>query len=37
MITIIKNSTYKDSLQYNPLTKVYYTIGNDSVNIKLDV
>ena len=37
IITIIKDSTYKDSLQYNPLTKVYYTIGKDSVNIKLDV
>lgn len=37
IITIIKDSTYKDSLWYNPLTKVYYTIGKDSVNIKLDV
>ena len=37
IITIIKDSTYKDSLQCNPLTKVYYTIGKDSVNIKLDV
>ena len=37
IITIIKDSTYKDSLQYNPLTKVYYTISKDSVNIKLDV
>ena len=37
IITIIKDSTYKDSLQYNLLTKVYYTIGKDSVNIKLDV
>lgn len=37
IITILKDSTYKDSLQYNPLTKVYYTIGKDSVNIKLDV
>ena len=37
IITIIKGSTYKDSLQYNPLTKVYYTISKDSVNIKLDV
>ena len=35
--TILKDSTYKDSLQYNNLTKVYYTIGKDSVNIKLDV
>ena len=37
IITIIKDSTYKDSLQYNHLTKVYYTIGKDSVNIKLDI
>ena len=37
IITIIKDSTYKDSLQFNPLTKVYYTIGKDSVDIKLDV
>lgn len=37
IITILKDSTYKDSLQYNSLTKVYYTIGKDSVNIKLDV
>lgn len=37
IITILKDSTYKDSLQYNNLTKVYYTIGKDSVNIKLDV
>lgn len=37
IITIIKDSTYKDSLQYNPLTKVYYIIDKDSVNIKLDV
>lgn len=37
IITILKDSTYKDSLQYNNLTKVHYTIGKDSVNIKLDV
>lgn len=37
IITILKYSVYKDSLQYNNLTKVYYTIGKDSVNIKLDV
>lgn len=37
IITILKDSTYKDSLQYNNLTKVYYTINKDSVNIKLDV
>lgn len=37
IITILKDSIYKDSLQYNDLTKVFYTIGKDSVNIKLDV
>lgn len=37
IITILKDSVYKDSLQYNNLTKVYYTISKDSVNIKLDV
>lgn len=37
IITILKDSTYNDSLQYNDLTKVYYTIGRDSVNIKLDI
>ena len=37
IITILKDSTYKDSIQYNNLTKVYYSIGTDSVNIALDV
>ena len=37
IVTILKDSVYKDSLQYNDLTKVHYTIGKDSVNIKLDV
>lgn len=37
IITILKDSVYNDSLQYNNLTKVYYTICKDSVNIKLDV
>lgn len=34
---IIKDSIYTDTLQYNPLTKVYYTIGKDTVNIALDI
>lgn len=34
---IYKDSTYTDSLSYNPLTTVYYTIGKDTVNIKLDI
>ena len=28
---ILKDTTYTDSIQYNDLTKVYYTIGNDTV------
>lgn len=35
--TIVKDSIYKDSLNYNDLTKVYYTIGKDTVSIALDV
>lgn len=37
IVEILKDTTYIDSLYYNPLTKVYYNIGKDSVNIKLDV
>lgn len=34
---IIKDTTYTDSIQYNPLTKVYYSISKDSVQIGLDI
>ena len=34
---IIKDSIYTDSILYNPLTKVKYTIGNDTVNIAIDL
>ena len=34
---IVKNSIYTDSILYNPLTKVKYTIGNDTVNIAIDL
>lgn len=37
IVTILKDTTYTDSLQYNPLTKVYYSISKDSVEILLDV
>ena len=33
IIEILKDTTYTDSLQYNDLTKVYYTIGKDTVNV----
>ena len=32
-----KDSTYSDSIKFNDLTTVYYTITNDSVNIGLDI
>lgn len=32
-----KDTIYTDSIQYNPLTLVYYTIKKDSIDIKLDV
>lgn len=37
IIEILKDTVYTDTLQYNDLTKVYYSIGTDSVNIALDV
>ena len=37
IITILKDTVYKDSIKYNPLTTVYYTIGTDTVNIGLKV
>lgn len=35
IITILKDSTYQDSINYNDLTKVYYTIGKDTIDIRL--
>lgn len=37
LAVILKDSTYSDSILYNPLTKVYYTIGKDTVNIGIDL
>ena len=34
---LVKDTIYSDSIHYNDLTKVFYTIGNDTVNIRLDV
>ena len=34
---IVKDSIYTDSILYNPLTKVKYTIGNDTVSIAIDL
>ena len=37
IITILKDTVYSDSIKYNPLTTVKYTIGKDTVSIGLDV
>lgn len=37
LITILKDTTYIDSIQYNKHTTVYYTIGKDTVNIGLNL
>ena len=37
IITILKDTVYTDTMQYNNLTKVYYSIGTDSVKIALDI
>ena len=34
---ILKDTTYSDSIKYNPYTTVYYTIGVDTVNIAIDL
>lgn len=31
------NKVYKDSIKYNDLTTVYYTIGEDTVKVELDI
>ena len=33
----VKDSIYSDSIKFNDLTSVYYTITNDSVGISLDI
>lgn len=34
---ILKDTTYTDSIKYNDLTTVYYTIGADTVSMKINV
>lgn len=37
LIEILKDTTYNDSIKYNDLTTVHYTIGKDTVNIGIDL
>lgn len=34
---ILRDTIYTDSIKYNDLTSVYYTIGPDTINIGLDI
>lgn len=37
ILEVIKDSVYNDTIKYNDLTSVYYTIQKDSVSIELDI
>lgn len=37
LIEILKDTVYQDSIDYNDLTKVYYTIGKDTVDIGIQM
>lgn len=37
LIEILKDTIYTDTLKYNDLSTIYYSIGKDTVNIKLDI
>ena len=37
IITVLRDTTYNDSIRFNDLTIVSYTIGKDTVSIGLDV
>ena len=37
LVEILKDTTYNDSIQYNDLTKVFYTIGKDTVKVGIDL
>ena len=37
IISILKDTVYTDTLQFNDLTKVYYSIGKDSVDMQIDL
>lgn len=36
-VVLTKDTIYTDSIKYNDLTNVYYSIGKDTINIRLDV
>lgn len=37
IISTLRDTVYTDTMQYNDLTKVYYSIGKDSVRMEIDL
>lgn len=37
IISILEDTVYSDSIKYNDLTTVYYTIGKDTIDVGLDI
>lgn len=37
LVEILKDTTYTDTIKYNDLTSVFYTIGRDTVNIGINL
>ena len=37
LIKILKDTVYNDSIKYNDLTTVHYTIGKDTVSVGIDL
>ena len=37
LVEILKDTVYNDSIKYNDLTTVYYTIGKDTVRVGIDL
>lgn len=37
LVEVLKDTIYQDSIKYNDLTTVYYTIGRDTVSISMDI
>lgn len=37
LVEILKDTTYTDTIKYNDLTSVFYTISRDTVNIGIDL
>lgn len=37
IISILRDTVYTDTIQYNDLTKVYYSIGKDSIDMHIDL